>query len=185
MLNQINLQGTVEMNNGNYYLVVNRTKDKTDKIPLGSKRQSENEPLNKYGYELDMAPLVGQRISLVGEWNPDDSKVNVKHYSSPDRDRDYSEIEFEGTVKKIPEVRVTKKGREVQDILISVDPFKRYFKVVAWERIPEDFKCLGEKVKVKGYMQARVYLKKTAFSFENATKYEVSLHHMECLDGQR
>ena len=182
MLNQINLQGTVEMSNGEYYLVVNRTKDQSDKIPLGSKRHSENEPLNKYGYNLDMEPLVGQHVAIIGEWNADDSKVNVKHYSSADRERDYSEIEFEGIVKKIPEVRVTKKGREVQDILISVEPFKRYFKVVAWERIPEDFNCVDKKVKVKGYMQARVYLQKTSFSYKSATKYEISLHHMDILD---
>lgn len=182
MLNQINLQGTVEMSNGNYYLIVNRRKDKSDKIPLGSKRHSENEPLNKYAYTFDMEPLVGQHVAIIGEWNADDSKVKVRHYSSADRERDYSEIEFEGVVKKIPEVRITKTGREVQDILISVEPFKHYFKVIAWERIPEDFKCIGEKVKVKGYMQARVYLKKTPFSFENATKYEISLHHMDILN---
>lgn len=181
-MNKINLQGTVVMENGTYYIVVNRKKDKSDKIPLGSKRHSENEPLNKYGYALDLEPIVGQHVAIIGEWNGDDNKVNVKHYSSADRERDYSEIEFEGIVKKIPEVRITKKGREVQDILISVEPFKRYFKVVAWERVPEDFKCIGEKVKVKGYMQARNYLKKIAFSFENATKYEVSLHHMEVID---
>ena len=181
-MNNIKLQGTVILENGSYFLLVNRKADQHDQIPLGSKRNSENEPLNKAGYDLDISPLVGQHLSIEGEWNADDSKVNVKHYHSAERERDYSEFEFEGIVKKVPEVRVTKKGREIQDILIGVEPFKRYVKVVAWEKIPEDFDCLNKKVKVSGYMQAREYLQKTAFSFDKAVKYEVSLRHMEIID---
>ena len=181
-MNKINLQGTIIMENGNYYIVVNRKKDKSDKIPLGSKRHSENEPLNKFGYALDLEPIVGEHVSIEGEWIPDDSKVNVKHYHSPERERDYSEFEFDGVVKKVPAVRITKTNREVQDIIISLDGFKYGVKVVAWERIPEDFDCVNKRVKVKGYMQARDYSKKTSFGFQNATKYEVSLHHMELAD---
>lgn len=94
---------------------------------------------------------------------------------------DTTECELIGTIKKVYPLRITKKERKLQDMLVEAEG--ELIKIVAFEACPEFIKP-GLLVHIKGRLQSRSFTQITTFGTVNKTVYEVALKNLEVINGE-
>lgn len=94
---------------------------------------------------------------------------------------DTTECELVGTIKKVYPLRITKKERKLQDMLVEAKG--QLIKIVVFEACPEFIKP-GLLVRIKGRLQSRSFTQITTFGTVDKTVYEVALKNLEVIDGE-
>ncbi|MCD8375506.1 MAG: single-stranded DNA-binding protein [Oscillospiraceae bacterium] len=97
-----------------------------------------------------------------------------------------NELALEGALCKPPVLRQTPLGREICDLLLAVNrKYSRadYLPCIAWGGLAQWCARLrvGDRVRLKGRLQSRVYTKQTGGEPERRTAYEVSIMSLEPL----
>lgn len=131
------------------------------------------------------------RITVRGSYRSfnfhgDDGKSHLllfvlASHITPANGPDRNDLTLSGTICKPTAYRKTPKGREITDFFIAVNRnFGKsdYIPGICWEKNAAFMKeqPVGTKVKVKGRIQSRVYLKKTESEEKEMTAYEVSVN---------
>lgn len=109
-------------------------------------------------------------------------------------DADINEVSIEGFICKKPTYRVTPYGRKISDLLVAVNRScgkSCYIPCICWGRNATYASGFseGEKIKLTGRFQSRVYYKKiddfyTNNSFLKKTAYEVSVSSVEVVENE-
>ena len=163
------------------FISVERTSGTLDLIPVN--------------FRKPMLELVkeGEDISVIGEFRSRNNVINGKTklelyvmptYIVDDDDViNQNVIEIEGYICKEPIFRVTPLKREITDLIIAVNRQHNksdYLPVIVWgleAKVASNYK-VGDKVKIKGRVQSRIYQK----DGENKTAYEVSVTYISKIE---
>lgn len=103
---------------------------------------------------------------------------------------DMNEIMLDGFICKQPVFRITPLKREIADMLIAVNrPYNKsdYIPCICWGRNARfcGKRAIGERVKIRGRIQSRVYVKKFPDGREEErTAFEVSISGIETVAAQ-
>ena len=103
--------------------------------------------------------------------------------------RSYNQIQLTGTLCKAPAYRTTPFGREIADMMLAVNRAygkSDYIPCITWGRSARFAAKLdvGDKITLTGRLQSRAYQKQMPDgSVIEKTAYEVSVGHLELLDG--
>ncbi len=125
----------------------------------------------------------GTRLLLEGSIINDKGNVfvEIEEIDSPRDYADTTECELIGTIKKVYPLRITKKDRKLQDMLVEAKG--QLIKIVAFEACPEFIKP-GLLVHIKGRLQSRSFTQMSTFGILDKTVYEVALKNLEVIDGE-
>lgn len=150
------------------------------------KIQGQFRSYNKYNPETQRKSLILfvfvkdiVNISALesGEYDPTSDEYNLIKECSRDR----NEIALDGFLCKAPIYRKTPMGREITDLLIAVNRYKKadYIPCIAWGRNARFFADagVGTELNINGRIQSRTYQKRiseTEFT-DPVTVYEVSI----------
>ena len=102
-----------------------------------------------------------------------------------------NQIQLTGTLCKTPAYRTTPFGREIADMMLAVNRAygkSDYIPCITWGRSARFASKLrvGDRITLTGRLQSRGYQKQLADgSVVEKTAYEVSVGHLELLDGSR
>lgn len=199
--NQVNISGEIvseftfshQAFGEKFYMVdvaVRRLSDQTDVIPLMVSERIFNVHKDYRGFTVE---VVGQFRS----YNHYDGMKNRLllyvfvteiHFTSQCENSNY--IFLEGYIVKPPIYRETPMGREIADIMISVNRYYKktdYIPCISWDRSARFISRFGAGTKVRFYgrIQSREYKKQLDdLSVEIKTAYEVSVCRMEVLDDE-
>lgn len=166
------------------FLEVKRLSDTEDVIPL---------LISERGFDLD--DIVGKRVDVVGQfrshnWHDGEKKrlilnVFVTELYDSDSEEDANEIILDGYVTKEPVYRETPKGREIADMLLTVNrDYNKsdYIPCIVWGRnaVYASELPVGAHLKLTGRIQSRNYTKRYPNGTEESrTAYEVSVSKIE------
>lgn len=172
-------------------LAVNRLSDQVDIIPLTISERLIDVSRNYCGCTIE---AIGQFRS----YNRHEETKNhvvlsifVREVNFLEEFTDYTktnQIYLDGYICRSPIYRKTPLGREIADLLLSVNrPYGKsdYIPCIAWgrnARFASGFE-VGTRVRVWGRVQSREYTKKLSETdCEKRIAYEVSIHKMEVVD---
>ena len=169
-------------------------------FPLATRRLSRNvDYVTVHIYEeIKDQFYFGKKISISGEMRTyrgrgDDDKLHLHLYIMPYAIDTNSELigededtgVIEGEIQRIIPLRKTPRGRTIVDFCLKSKRFNGKYDTIpciAWEENAKDISLLktGHKLKVKGRLQSREYVKKfESGEVEVRTAYEFSVFTIE------
>lgn len=170
-MNSIKLVGTYDAATGT--VRCKRLSDNYDIIPVQFPQVAVDE---------EYVPGDGERLFFQGSIINEKGNVFVgieEAYGLNEGAADSTECELVGTIKKVYPLRITKKERKLQDMLVEAKG--QLIKIVAFEACPEFIKP-GILVHIKGRLQSRSFTQITTFGTVNKTVYEVALKNLEVIE---
>lgn len=172
-MNSIKLIGTYEAATGT--VRCKRLSDNYDIIPV---------QFSQVAVDEEYVPGDGDRLLLLGSIYNEKGNIFVGIEEIDELNEgaaDTTECELIGTIKKVYPLRITKKERKLQDMLVEAEG--QLIKIVVFEACPEFIKP-GILVHIKGRLQSRSFTQITTFGTVDKTVYEVALKNLEVIDGE-
>lgn len=163
-----------------FILGVKRLSGQIDHLPvIVSEQLCERYPLSKDSYIC-----VSGQLRSYNEHAENGSRLQLRVYAKElflcEEKPDKNEVVLEGFLCKTPNYRKTPFGREITDVLLAVNRGHHkadYIPIIVWgknARFAGEF-ATGEKVRIEGRFQSRLYDKQLPCSVvERRIAYEVS-----------
>lgn len=169
-----------------FYLDVPRLSGNNDRLPIIISEQLLN--------TLD--PFAGECITVTGQIRSHNIRsANARHLlififatSVIAEDGDAcNDVILEGPLCKDPIYRRTPLGREICDVMLAVPrTFRRadYLPCIFWGRTAQELSACrtGDRIRINGRLQSRIYTKRTETGSEERVAYEISALSAEILD---
>ena len=136
-------------------------------------------------------PLYNSKLvtKLINNIMLDGKKGVAQKIVENDEHENPNQIQLTGTLCKAPAYRTTPFGREIADMMLAVNRAygkSDYIPCITWGRSARFAAKLdvGDKITLTGRLQSRAYQKQMPDgSVIEKTAYEVSVGHLELLDG--
>lgn len=169
---------------------VERTSGKIDEIPIIVSGKDKEIDFAKYYTDVDFELSGRIGVFYYTERGKKHSKVYVFVTScklQPEEMKDENEVCLEGRVCKKTIYRTTPRGKEITEICIEVKNTRGknvYIPCIAWNgnALESAEYQPGDRIKIKGRIQSRNYLKKRPENpeeVEEKVTYEVSINELE------
>lgn len=141
-------------------------------------------------------PCAGSMLTVVGQIRSHNLRTDGRRHLliflfassvTVEDGEPINDVVLEGILCKEPIFRRTPLGREICDIMLAVPrAFRRadYLPCILWGRTAQEISAChtGDKVRIIGRLQSRIYTKLTEEGSEERTAYEISALTAEILD---
>ena len=184
VINALHLSGTVV---GNPVVGHEAFGEKFYYLTLGVPRLS--------GAQDQLPVTLSERLLLDGTMLKDGDRLAITAFAQrivePDERENPNQIQLTGTLCKTPAYRTTPFGREIADMMLAVNRAygkSDYIPCITWGRSARFAAKLsvGDRITLTGRLQSRAYQKQLPDgNVVEKTAYEVSVGHLELLEGER
>lgn len=143
-------------------------------------------------------PFAGNMLTVTGQIRSHNQRVNgVRHLMifvfaasvTAEDGEPINDVFLEGVLCKEPSFRRTPLGREICDGMLAVPrAFRRadYLPCILWGRTAQDIAAChtGDRIRIQGRLQSRIYTKLTPDGPEERTAYEISALNAEAIEDE-